>query len=359
MLIKLSASWPLLLQFLLLALVTADVSHLAKEYLPPDVGQAAAQPLADEPTPVNLKQANDGAFFPMGGLMLPSGYAIPTGANVAPPMSPPNFPLPIYPPFFGFGGGPEGQFPGGSFSGGPQGGGFPTGPQGGSFPVGPQPGQFSSGLQNGNFPVGPQGGPFPGGPQGGPFPGEPQAGPFPGGPQGGPFSGGPQGGPFPGGTLGGPFSGGPQGGPFPGGPQGGPFPGGPQGAAFPVGPIPQNPQGGPFPLPPDYLTNQGLPSAGIQLPFGMATGFGGPNPTNPYQQQVNVGQPFSPSFGIPGQYYQPQPFADEPEPKPLLKSEDHAKVRISPTTATTVAPKSHNRDTIYASNGGYVYQRTK
>jgi len=349
MLTKPWATWPLLLQFILVSIVIADVSHLAKDYLPPDVGQPVSQAQADEPTSIDHMQANDGTFFPMAGLMLPPGYAIPTDGNVAPPMSPPNFPLPIYPPFFGFGGSPEGlaggpvppgfpnegQFPGGSFPVASQGGQFPIGPQGGPFPVNSQPGQFSAALQSGSFPLGPQSGPFPSGPQGGSFPG---------GLQGAPFGAGPQGGPFPTGS---------QSGSFPGGPQGGPFPAGPQGVPFPVGPIPQNPQGGPFPYPPDYLTTQGLPSAGMQLPFGMPPGFGGPVPTYPYQQLANVGQPFSPSFGIPGQHYQPQPFADEPEP------EVSAKPKNGPTTSTTIAPKSSNRETIYASNGGYVYQRAK
>ncbi|KAH8385010.1 hypothetical protein KR093_009656 [Drosophila rubida] len=359
MITKPRAAWPLLLQLLLLSLVVADVAHLAKEYLPPDVGQASSQPLADEPTPVEQMPANDGAYYPTAGLMLPPGYAIPTSDNIAaPPMSPPNFPLPIYPPFFGFVGGPEGlggaqvppgfpnqpQFAGGAFPVAAQGGQFPVGPQGGAFAAGPQSGpfpvapqvvpQFSVGpqagpsfaaaLQNGNFPVGPQGGPFPAGPQAGPFPTEPQGALFPVGPEGGPFPAVPQAGPFPA-IL-----------------QPGAFPNGPQSAAFPVGPTLQNP------FAPDYLTTQGLPAAGMQLPFGMPPSFAGPAPTYPYQ-------PFSPSFGVPGQHYQPQPqpFADEPAP------ETNAKLKISVATSTTVAPKSRNRETIYASNGGYVYQRAK
>ncbi|KAH8397583.1 hypothetical protein KR222_011260 [Zaprionus bogoriensis] len=388
MLAKLWVAWPQLLILLLaalqlpIALVSADVSHLAKEYLPPEgatqVATAPARPQADEPepepAPADPQKANDGAYYPTAGLMLPPGYAIPTGSNVAPPpASPPNFPLPIYPPFFGFGGGSEG------IGGVPLPPGYPNEAQLpiGAFPVGSQPGQFPIGGQHGGaqgvpFPVGPQPAqfgtaPFAVGGTQGAFPNGPQAGPFPNGPQAGPFPNGPQAGPFPNGQTGAGFPIDPQAVPFPAGPQGLPFP---QGA-----------QGGLFPFPPDYLTTQGLPSSGMQLPFqqnvglGTPPGFAGlqPGPAYPYQELVNVGQPFAPSFGIPGQHYQPQPppqaFADEPQsaPKsspPAAATPSPVPVRAATTTATTttiapVTPKSLNRDTIYAPNGGYVYQRAK
>ncbi|TDG41070.1 hypothetical protein AWZ03_012506 [Drosophila navojoa] len=311
--------WPLLLQLgllLVLHLTTADVSHLSKNYLPPDPKPSAAQPLADEPAPAEPAKANDGSYYPGGGLTLPSGYSVPNGGNVPQPHSaPPNFPLPIYPPYFGFNGGSAEAF-GNGFANGAQG---PQFQQPGQFPVGPQPGQFPVGPQPGQFPAGPQPGQFSQGAQ------------------------------FVGGQQGFQFTPGQQGGGFPVGPQGGGFPVGPQGGAF---------QAGPTPFAPDYLTMQGLPAAAIPLPFqqnvgfGQQTGFGGPQSTHHFQHLVNVGQPFVPSFGIPGQNYQPHPqrFADEPQPE--------GKAKPKSTDAKALA-KSHNKETTYASNGGYVYKRAK
>ncbi|XP_023179150.2 collagen alpha-1(XI) chain [Drosophila hydei] len=355
-------TWPLVLMLVVpLHLVNADVSHLSSNYLPPDPKPSAAKILADEPAPAEPVKAADGAFYPSGGLMLPSGYSIPTGSNVPPPpMTPPNFPLPIYPPFFGFGGGGggdafgtgAGQVPPGyeaQFNNVAQG---PQFPQAGPFPIGPQPGQFPVGPQGAPFSAGQQGLQFMAGPQGGGFPVGPQGGGFPVGPQGGGFPVGPQGGGFPVGPQGGGFPVGPQGGGFPVGPQGGGFPVGPQGGGFPVGS-----QGGGLPIP-DYLTMQGLPASAMQLAFQQNVGFGpqpgfaGPQPTYPFQQLVNVGQPFSPSFGIPGQNYQPQPqpFADEPQPESNVKPK---------STAAKALAKSHNMETVYAPNGGYIYKRAK
>ncbi|XP_017869509.1 PREDICTED: glutenin, high molecular weight subunit PW212 [Drosophila arizonae] len=338
--------WPLLLVLgllLVLHLANADVSHLSKNYLPPDPKSSAAQPLADEPAPVEPGKANDGSYYPGGGLTLPSGYSVPTGSNVPQPHSaPPNFALPIYPPYFGFNGGGADAF-GNGFANGAQG---PQFQQPGQFPVGPQPGQFPVGPQPGQFPVGPQPGQFPLGPQPGQFP---QGAQFVGGQQGPQFTPGQQGGGFPIGPQGGGFPVGQQGGGFPIGPQGGGFPVGPQGGAFQVGPTT---------FAPDYLTMQGLPAAAIQLPFqqnvgfGPQTGFGGPQSAHHFQHLVNVGQPFVPSFGIPGQNYQPhpQPFADEPQPEGKAKPK---------STGAKALAKSQNKETIYASNGGYVYKRAK
>ncbi|XP_017140034.1 proline-rich protein HaeIII subfamily 1 [Drosophila miranda] len=381
--------WPLFLVLLLLPLIKSDVSHLPKDYIPPTPEEEESlQSIDHQETPLLHREheehehdpeghSNDvNGFYPSLGLPLPPGYAVPTGNNVPPPPAqPPNFPLPIYPPYFGFGGPQESVDPNGSpFGSGPPNAAIQQPPQGAPFPQG---GPFPNGGQIGPFPG--QGGPFPG--QGGPFPGQGstfpgQGGPFPG--QGGPFPGQGstfpgQGGPFPG--QGSPFpeQGGPlpgqvgpfpgQGSPFPGqaGPfpgQGGPFPG--QGSPFPGqgGSFPQ--QGNPFPgpFPPDYLTNQGLPIPGSQSPFqqsyagfNVPPGFGGPQPqgSNPFQQ-------FGPGFGGPG----PQAFADEPE-KPMeeevAEPEKYPQPQPVESQASTESPKSG--DTIYGSNGGYVYQRVK
>ncbi|KAH8289472.1 hypothetical protein KR054_005797, partial [Drosophila jambulina] len=331
---------------LLLPLARGDVSHLHSE--------SEADPKDTQ------KDPSSSGFYPSvgPGLALPPGYAIPTGANVPPPpVQPPNFPLPIYPPFFGFGGGPGDQgpaigpvpsaypngggvFPGagapsaaiqqpngppgafgggsGPFAGSGAAGGFP--PQEAGFP--PQGAGFSQ--QGAGFP--PQGAGFP--PQGAGFP--PQGAGFPplgaGFPPQGTFP--PQNGPFP-----------PQGVPFP--PQGGPgdaFPG----AAFPGGPYPE------------FLTNQGLPLANSQGPFqgpgpagfNVPVGFGGPLPgQNPYQQ-------FGPGFGGPA----PPGYSDEPEQGERREPE---KVEPPPAAGAVAEDAKSGADTVYASNGGYVYQRAQ
>ncbi|KAH8421097.1 hypothetical protein KR009_007508, partial [Drosophila setifemur] len=317
---------------LLVPLTRGDVSHLE------DAGEEDAQ----------LPQEDPSGFYPSTGLPLPSGYAIPTGANVPQsPVQPPNFPLPIYPPFFGFG--EPGMGPGFGSGLGSVPSAYPNGPP--TNAALQQAGATAFGAPGGagfipNFPPFPgqgalfpgQGSPFPGqGPtlpgQAAPFPG--QVSPFPG--QGAPFPG--QGAPFPG--QGAPFPG--QGAPYPG--QEAPFPG--QGAGFPgqgshfpgQGP-PFPPQGAPFP-PPDFLFNQGLPLANSQgAPFQPApgfnvpVGFGGPVP----------GQ-FPPGFGGPA----PPGYSDEPE-----KATEKPGVQI-----VAADDAKSGADTIYATNGGYVYQRAK
>ncbi|KAH8245093.1 hypothetical protein KR032_004799, partial [Drosophila birchii] len=355
---------PWVVLILLLPLASSDVSHLHNEN-----GADSKE---------TQKDPSSSGFYPSvgPGLALPPGYAIPTGGNVPPPPAqPPNFPLPIYPPFFGFGGGPgeqgpaigpvpsaypnggavfpgagapsaaiqqppgpPGAFPsggvGGSFGGQGAGVGFPQ--QGAGFP--PQGVGFPP--QGAGFP--PQGAGFP--PQGAGFP--PQGAGFP--PQGAGFP--PQGPGFPSQGPGFPPQGGfpPQSGPFP--PQGVPFPpqGGP-GDAFPGAPFP----GSPFP---DFLTNQGLPLANSQGPFqgpnpagfNVPVGFGGPLPgQNPYQQ-------FGPGFGGPA----PPGYSDEPEPQPEQEPEQ-AKVEPPPANEAVAEDAKSGADTVYASNGGYVYQRAK
>ncbi|XP_068154480.1 LOW QUALITY PROTEIN: proline-rich protein HaeIII subfamily 1 [Drosophila tropicalis] len=308
----LPAVWAIVL---FVPLAQADVSHLSLSHEHGGHGEETKQ--ADAAV-----EMNDGQFYPVAGLPLPPGYAIPTGNNVPPPpVAPPNFPLPIYPPYFGFGGSQgAGPGPGPGFSnvGGQQ---FAGGP----IPE-PTNGQYTA------FPTASQGLPFPGaGPQGGvPFQPGSQFGSFANGPQAGPFPNGQQAGPFPPG----PFPSGPQPGAFPSVPQAGPFPPSPQGVPFPA-----IPQGGPFPsqpqFPPDYLTNQGLPLAGAQQPFLQPSGFNVP-----------------PGFAGPGidfsNPYQ-QPFADEAQPE---------EVDAHPTTDEPSKAKQSS-DTVYAPNGGYVYQRAK
>ncbi|XP_033169243.1 basic salivary proline-rich protein 2 [Drosophila mauritiana] len=325
---------------LLLPLINGDVSHLPKEYIPPSAEQEPTTRSAADGQEV---QKDPSGFYPSTGLPLPPGYAIPTGSNVPPsPVQPPNFPLPIYPPFFGFGGGSVEQ------GGGPGIGPVPSAyPNGGAFPGGPpNGGAFPGGPTNAAFQL-PPGGPF--GPQAGNFAqpgGFPQVGGFP--PQGAGFQ--PQGIPgngFP--PQGAPFS--PQPGVFP--PQGGAF--GPQGIpgnGFPGGNFP--PQGGPFPgsaYPPEFLTNQGLPLTNPQGPFqgpspagfNVPAGFGGPVPgQNPYQQ-------FGPGFGGPA----PPGYSDEPAKE---QPKDSERTVVPPPLADD--PKSA-ADTVYASNGGYVYKRAK
>ncbi|XP_017063773.1 proline-rich protein HaeIII subfamily 1 [Drosophila eugracilis] len=337
--------WIVLVLLGLLPLINGDVSHLPKDYLPPNAdSQNAVHTRSNDAKEI---QKDPSGFYPSTGLPLPPGYAIPTGSNIPPqPVQPPNFPLPIYPPFFGFGGGPGEQGIGPGIgpvpSAYPNGGPFPGGPPNAAYQQ-PPPGTFPGGP----FPGGPQGGA--GGfiaPQGGAFP--PAAG-FQ--PQGGPGNGFiPQGAPFP-----------PQAGPFP--PQGVPFaPQGVPGNAFPGGNFPPQegpfpPQGGAFPppgaqYPPEFLTNQGLPLTNPQGPFqgpnpagfNVPVGFGGPVPgQNPYQQ-------FGPGFGGPA----PPGYSDEPEKEQPQKEAE--RTVVAPPLADD--PKS-NADTVYATNGGYVYQRAK
>ncbi|KAH8367654.1 hypothetical protein KR084_001073 [Drosophila pseudotakahashii] len=351
---------------LLLPLINGDVSHLLpKDYIPPSAAEQT-----DEAKEI---QRDPSGFYPSNGLPLPPGYAIPTGSNVPPPpVQPPNFPLPIYPPFFGFGGGApgEGVGPGiGAGGGGPFPGGPPNAafqlPAGGAFPggsFGPQTGfpPQAAGFppQAAGFP--PQAAGFP--PQGAGFP--PQEAGFP--TQGAGFP--PQGAGFA--PQGAGFS--PQGAGFP--PQGAGFP--PQGAGFPTqGPgfPPQGagfqpgngfpPQGPPFapqgvsgngfpggPFPPEFLTNQGLPLTNPQGPpfqgFNVPPGFGGPSVPvnqNPYQQ-------FGPGFGGPA----PPGYSDEEHPE---KVEEPRKEVPHPHPLAD-DPKSV-ADTVYAPNGGYVYKRAK
>ncbi|XP_016949110.1 basic proline-rich protein [Drosophila biarmipes] len=324
---------------LILPLISGDVSHLSKDYIPPRAKQDAPATPSNDGQEV---QKDPSGFYPSNGLPLPPGYAIPTGSNVPPPpVQPPNFPLPIYPPFFGFGGGP------GEPGVGPGIGPVPSAyPNGGAFPVGSPNAAYhvppGGVYPNGGAAFGPQGPGFP--PQGAGFP--PQGAGF--GPQPVGFQ--PQGG-FP--PQGPPFA--PQPGPF--GPQGAPFGNAFPGAGFPPpqeGPFP--PQGGPFPppggpYPPEFLTNQGLPLTNPQGPFqglnptgfNVPAGFGGPVPgQNPYQQ-------FGPGFGGPA----PPGYSDEAakeQPK-----EGERKV-VAPPLADD--PKN-GADTVYATNGGYVYQRAK
>ncbi|XP_030378882.1 U1 small nuclear ribonucleoprotein C [Scaptodrosophila lebanonensis] len=272
--------WPLLA--LIASPAGAEVSHLPDMYISgsPESSQAV-ESMANELQ--DKSQAADGVYYPGLGVPLPPGYNVPTGTNVGPPPNtPPNFPLPIYPPYFGFGGG------------GP---GIPTQLGVDGFGQG-----FGQGYGNA---LGPGPGP-------GPVPG---AGPgiYPNAAQ------------LQGGTQG--FANGP---PLQGGPQ--------AGAGFP--------QGGAFP--PNFPPSQGLqafqPGPGFGLP---PPGYGGPQGPGansfggqPFGAQFQP-QPPSPYGPFPPQFDEPQP---EPEPEPATPETDEAK---------------KSADTVYGSNGGYVYKRTK
>lgn len=85
----------------------------------------------------------------------------------------------------------------------------------------------------------------------------------------------------------------------------------------------------------------------------MPVGFGGPLPgQNPYQQQPQ----FGPGFGGPA----PPGYADEPQPETEPEREQEA-VEEQPPPAAEEEPEDakSGADTVYASNGGYVYQRAK
>ncbi|XP_033150385.1 collagen alpha-2(I) chain [Drosophila busckii] len=269
---------PIVLLLLLLTAAKADVKHLSPNYLPPTAKQL------DE-----LAPAQDGLYFPSAGVQLPSGYAVPTGSNVgAPPQSPPNFPLPIYPPFFGFGTGAEAL----------------TGEQALPLPneahFTATPGQLSMAA-----PFVPQAAQLPA-----QFHFNPSIGHQ-----------------YPVGIMGGQFPIGAQGGAFTVGAQLGPFAG--QG---PVGP-------------PDYLTTQALPMAGPLQPFQQHATFGPPAGLNPFQQQQHHNhhhQSFSPSFGLSAHH-----LADELERQP----------KIQALATSTPQPHPKQGDTVYAPNGGYVYER--
>jgi len=305
---------------LLLPLINGDVSHLPREYIPPS---AELEPTTRSAADGQEVQKDPSGFYPSTGLPLPPGYAIPTGSNVLPqPVQPPNFPLPIYPPFYGFGGGPVEQ--GGGHGIGP----VPSAyPNGGAFPAGPtNGGAFAGGPTNAAFQL-PPGGPF--GPQAGNFAqpgGFPQTGGFP--PQGAGFQ--PQGIPgngFP--TQGAPFS--PQQGVFPS--QGGAF--GPQGIpgnGFLGGNFP--PQGGPFPgsaYPPEFLTNQGLPpSVSYSAP---SVSYSAPAVQQSYSAP-------SVSYSAPA----------------VQQSYSAPAVSYSAPSVSYSAP-SVDVGTQYASNGGYVYRK--